>query len=98
MVVVVEEGEGKQMEGLTLLQVCLVVFSAQEKRKEEFFIIQVIMWPLQPKMLLDITFVLLVLSLKRSLTSLFKDSIRQECLAWIVAKSPYLPVLTLFFF
>lgn len=53
---VVEEGEGKQMESLTLfLQVCLVVFSAEEKWKEEFFIIQVIMWPLQPKMPLDIS-------------------------------------------
>lgn len=44
-----------------------------------------------------ITFVLPVRSLKRS-TSLFKDSIRQQCLAWIIVKSPYLPVLTLFFF
>lgn len=51
---VVEEGEGKQMEGLTLfLQSCLDVFSAQEKQKGEFFIIQEIMWPLQPKILLD---------------------------------------------
>lgn len=99
--VVVGEEERKQVEGF--LQVCLVVFSAQEERKKEFFIIRVVMWPLQPKMLLGhITSVLPVFFLKSCFTfqGHHKTAVfgLDHCKIPLSASSHFIFLLTLVFF